>query len=576
MDRITKALLNEFIIQNGILNQNESTAFEYFTGYLVTSKHYTENFNPDDIAVGAGGDCGIDCISIIVNGNLITEPDEIADLEQTNGYLDVTLIFTQAERSSSFESEKIGQFAFGVRDFLGESPTLVQNDSIKKKSKILTEIFDRSSKFKNGNPRCFLYYVTTGKWVNDQNLVARLTAERSLVFDLGLFREVGYYCTGAEEVQNLYRSTKNAISREVIFLQRTVLPELEGIEQSYIGYLPGTEYLKLIETDTGEIVTSIFYDNVRHWQEWNKVNKEIKETLESDITRNYFPLLNNGVTIIAKSIKPTANRFLLEDYQIVNGCQTSFVLHESRSYVDENVQIPIRLISTTNEDIRNSIIKATNRQTEVTEEQLFALSDFPKKLENYFPTFEGVKKLFYERRSRQYNADENVEKVRVINMNTLVKSYSSIFLKFPHRTSRNYKALLSLIGSDIFDKDHRLEMYYICSFIQYRLEFLFRNQFFERKYKNTRYHIQMVYWMLATQNSAMPRKNSHDMRRLCEKVMEITWNDDHSKGIFSDAVAIIEEAAGEDYHNDNIRTESYTSAVLILTRERIQNIIDSM
>jgi hypothetical protein len=34
-------------------------------------------------------------------------------------------------------------------------------------------------------------------------------------------------------------------------------------------------------------------------------------------------LMNNGVTIIARHLQPTGNRFHIEDFQIVNGCQTS-------------------------------------------------------------------------------------------------------------------------------------------------------------------------------------------------------------------------------------------------------------
>lgn len=560
----------EFVQKNDIESLAENTAFEHFAGYLVTSKHFTESILTEDIAVGAGGDCGIDCISIIVNGNLITEPEEIQDLEQTNGYLDVTLIFTQAERSSSFETSKIGQFGYGVQDFLSENPTLVQNEAIKKKSKIIEEILKRSSKFKNGNPRCFLYYVTTGKWSDDTNLTARVGSVQKDIDDLGLFREVVFTCADAENVQELYRSSKNAISREIVFAERTVLPELSGVEQAFIGFLPGTEYLKLIETDSGEIITSIFYDNVRHWQEWNKVNTEIGETIENDSKKYYFPLFNNGITIIAKKIIPTGNRFVIEDYQIVNGCQTSFVLHEKRNKVDENIQIPIRLISTDNEEIKNSIIKATNRQTEVTEEQLFALSDFPKKLEDYFPTFDGTKKLFYERRSRQYNAEESIEKVRIINMNILVKAYSSIILKYPHRTSRNYKALLALIGAEIFDKDHRLEMYYLCSYIHYKLEYLFRSQYIDTKYKSTRYHIQMAFWMFATSDCGIPRKNSHDMKRLCENVMTLIWDDTTAKEIFDKCIAVIDDAADGNFHNDNTRTEPFTVKVIQLVKDRIE------
>jgi hypothetical protein len=560
MDRITKSLLDEFVNQNGLELLAEESAFEHFTGYIVTSKHYTESFSSDDIHVGAGNDCGIDSISIVVNGCLVTEPEEVEDLSETNGYLDVTFIFNQAERSSSFESAKIGQYAYGVNDFFKTTPSLPQNDEVKKKFKIANEIFLRSSKFKKGNPQCYLYYTTTGKWVGDANLTARRDSVIKDLQDLTLFRKVDFEFVDAGKIQTLFRETKNAISTEINFPERNVLPELPGIEQAYLGLLNSLEYLKLIQNSNEEVITSIFYDNVRHWQEWNPVNKEIKDTLENDSEKIYFPLLNNGVTIIAKRIIPTGNKFVVEDYQIVNGCQTSYVLHESKQHLNSNILIPIRLISTDNPEIKNSIIKATNRQTEVTEEQLFALADFPKKLETFFPTFEGNKKLFYERRSRQYNSEEDVEKVRVINMTTLVKAYSSFFLGFPHRTSRNYKALLKLIGGEIFNKDHKLEMYYVSAFAHYKLEYLFRSGIVSSKMKSARYHLLYLFRLLVN-NTSLPRPNSHEMGRYCETIMAALWDDNIVKQKFTEAATIIDQIAGGNFHNDNIRTEPFTKKV---------------
>jgi len=140
MDRITKSLLDNFISNNNLEKVVEETAFERFTGYLMTSKHFTETFSSDDIHVGAGADCGIDSISIIVNGCLVVDPDEIEDLETTNGYIDATFIFNQAERSSSFDTQKLGNFGFGVKDFLSENPKLPQNDGLKLKAKIINEV----------------------------------------------------------------------------------------------------------------------------------------------------------------------------------------------------------------------------------------------------------------------------------------------------------------------------------------------------------------------------------------------------------------------------------------------------
>ncbi len=561
MDRITKSLLDEFILENGIQALSEETAFEHFAGSLATQGYYADSISSEDISVGAGGDCGIDCIAVLVNGSLVTEPEEVQDLAETNSYLDVAFVFTQAERTGAFETAKIGQFAFGVRDFFSEKPQLVQNDRIKHYGRIAREIFARSKFFKKGNPQCLMYYVTTGKWTNDANLVNRTEGARKDVDDLGLFRKTSFECVGAEWLQRLSREVQNAISTEIVFSERTVIPEMPGVEQAYLGLLPATEFLRLIENDNQEVLASLFYDNVRHWQEWNPVNSEIRDTLGDAKMAVYFPLFNNGVTIVAKRVRPTGNKFMLEDYQIVNGCQTSFVLHESRHAVSDKVMVPVRLIATQDDNIRNAIIKATNRQTQVTEDQLFALSDFPKKLEAFFPTYEGKKKLFYERRSRQYSGAPGIEKVRVVNMTALVRAFASMFMTMPHRTTRNYKALLKTMGTEMFHKDHRLEPYYASAYAHYRLEYLFRSQTLAADLKPARYHLLLAFRILA-QPVPLPRINSHEMARWCEPLMTALWADDNCRRLFDDAASRVRRIAGGNLHRDNIRTEPFTDRML--------------
>ncbi len=561
MDRITKALLDEFVQQNSLQTLPEDKAFEHFSAYLITSSHYSESFSSDDITVGAGGDCGIDCIAVITNGTIVTEPEEIDDLATTNGYLDVTFIFAQAERSASFETAKIGQFAFGVRDFFSETPQLPQNDKVQLYSRISKEVFERSRLFKKGNPQCMLYYVTTGKWTNDQNLSVRRDGARKDVEDLGLFRKVGFECVDADWLQRLYRESQNAVATEIVFAQRTVIPEIPGVEQAYLGLLPASQFLKIVENDNSEVLTSIFYDNVRHWQDWNPVNTEMRETLGDAEASLYFPLLNNGVTIVARRVSPTGNKFVLEDYQVVNGCQTSYVLHECRDKLTDQVVVPVRLIATKDDKIKNAIIKATNRQTQVTEDQLFALSDFPKKLEAYFPTFDTRRKLFYERRSRQYNGVAGIEKVRVINMTVLIRSFASIFLTLPHRTTRNYKALLRSVGTDIFHKDHRLEPYYVSAYAHYRLEYLFRNQTLASDLKPARYHLLLAFRVLVDQVPP-PKPNSHQMQHYCDVLRDYLWDDDTSRAHFEIAADHVRTVAAGNLHRDNIRTEGFTNNLL--------------
>jgi len=561
MDRITKSLLKEFIQDNDLQSLSESEQFEHFGAYLLTSRHYTDSFTTDDICVGGGGDIGIDSISIITNGCLINEPEEITDLCETNGYLEVTLVFVQAETSSSFETSKIGQFGFGAFDFFSENPSLPQNANVQRNMAIVNEIYNLSSKFKRGNPNCYLYYMTTGRWVDDQNLIARKKSVINDLSDLNIFSRVEFECIDADAIQKLYRESKNSISCEITFSERTVLPEIPGVEQAYIGILPAAQYLKIIENTDEEIIHSLFYDNVRHWQEWNPVNSEIRNTLSQKKDRVYFPLFNNGVTIVAKKIKPTGNKFLLEDYQIVNGCQTSYVLHESKEYLSDEINIPIRLIATEDQEIKNMIIKATNRQTQVSDDQLFALTDFPKKLEDYFPSFDASKRLYYERRSRQYNSVDGVEKVRFVNMTTLVRAFASFFLNLPHRTTRNYKALLKSIGTEIFNIDHKLDPYYVAAFSHYRLEYLFRSQAIASDMKPARYHLLMCFRYLCS-SQQVPPFNSNEMIRFCGTLMQKLWNEIEYKKLFFEAEKIVRTAAEDDLHRDNIRTEPFTERVL--------------
>ena len=130
MDRITSALLKEFSGENQLENVPEETRFEHFAAYLATSRHVADTFDTADLATGSGGDTGIDAIAILINGSLVTDSELVVDLAKTNGYLDVTFVFVQAERSAAFDGATIGTFGFGVCDFFQDHPQLQRNDAI--------------------------------------------------------------------------------------------------------------------------------------------------------------------------------------------------------------------------------------------------------------------------------------------------------------------------------------------------------------------------------------------------------------------------------------------------------------
>jgi hypothetical protein len=309
-----------------------------------------------------------------------------------------------------------------------------------------------------------------------------------------------------------------------------------------------------------QIIKSIFYDNVRDWLEYDAdVNNEIKSTLESTF-KDRFVLMNNGITIIARTLRTVGNRFHIEDFQIVNGCQTSHVLFDNQTLIDSSVAIPVRLIGTQDEDVINSIIKATNRQTEVKDEQFLAFGDFSKKLETFFQAFKD-KSLFYERRTRQYASVSSIDKSRIVSPGNVIRAFAAMFLGEPHRTTRNYAALRAKVGAEIFGKDHRLEPYYVAAFALYRLESLFCTATLDPKYKVTRYHLLLTMRLLGNPAPLPQYFNSHDMERYCAVLRDILWDDQSTFALIDRSIEIINGAAEDDFARDNIRIEGFTNKV---------------
>jgi hypothetical protein len=351
MDRITQSLLTEFSAEHSIETLPEDQRFEHFTGYVTVRRHYGETFDSGDIVVGnGGGDTGIDAIAIIVNGTLIGNIEAFEDLKEHSGNLDVMFIFVQADRGSSFETAKIGQFLYGVQDFFKSQPTLPRNQAVKDAAALMGAIYAQGSKFKRTNPICRLYYVTTGRRTGDAALGARWQTATADLESTQLFGEVDFSCLGAIHIQRLYSQTRNAISREFLFSSRVEIPEMPGFTEAYLGHIPASQVLSIIRDDDGEIIPSIFYDNVRDWQDYNPVNTEVRSTLETE-KRTRFVLMNDGITIIARTLQHTASRFQIEDFRIVNGCQTSHVIFDNRDLVNDAVSIPLRLIATQDESV---------------------------------------------------------------------------------------------------------------------------------------------------------------------------------------------------------------------------------
>lgn len=559
MDRVTEGLVSEFSSSFGISTLPIDKQFEQFATYLCVRKVFHEEFNPADLVFGEGGDGGIDAIAVTINGSLVYDIDDAKEIIETAGQIDVSFNFIQATTSAKMEAAKIGTFGFGVEDFFSDKPKLVQSEGLKAAFELMNFIYSKSAKFRGVNPALRLFYVSTGKKLEDTNVETRRDSNVISLIETSLFRSVTFELVGVDQISKYYSEAKNSIRRVFPFDNKTTIPAIPGVEQAYLGFLPGTVFKSIISDEEGNIVKSIFYDNVRDWLgENNTINQGIQQTLSGD-RKPMFVLMNNGITIIARTLSITANNVTIEDFQIVNGCQTSHSIYACRDQVDDSIKIPVRIISTQDESIISAIIEATNKQTKVENSQFFAITEFSKKLEAYCQTYKDEKAIFYERRANQYGFNAP-EKARIINQRNLVNSFASMFLDEAHSTTRNHRSLESRMGTDIFAQDHELEPYYVAALTFYRIEYLFRNGRLESKYKPARFNLIHAAKLLAIGESKIIF-NSRLARTACDPLKMKLWKVEESEALFAKAATIVDHAAAGNWHRDNIREKQFTDTV---------------
>ncbi len=555
MDLVTESLLNTFKVEQDFPEDiDQPVLFEHFANYCVTSKDYAEEFKVESLHVGGGDDLQLDGVVVIVNGVLINSTEEVDDLANTNKYLDAEFILIQAKSGGNFEGAQISNMFYGAGDLFSREPSSPRNEYLTEKEQIIRHIYSKSSYFRHGNPKLKLYYVTTGKWYDDDKLVSRIRHEVGTLEDLNIFRSpISFEPVDAKKLQQYFNRAQNALSRKITFAKKVTLPPIEGVREAYLGYLSASVYLKMITDEDDTLLRGLFYDNVRDFQGDNLVNKEIEQTLQTSDNKDAFIILNNGITIVSEDLKVVGDEFELTGFQVVNGCQTSHVLFNNRDNLSDNIHVPIKLIVAPEDNLKNQVIKATNRQTEVKTEELLALTDFQKTLEQYYdaiPTKEH--RLYYERRSQKYRSSPGIEKIRIVTIPYQIRSFASMFLNRAHRASRYYGTLLKDVESKIFIKTHLLIGYYLSSYALFRIESFLRRHQIDNKYRPFKYHLLGIIRMQVA-GVDMPQMTAKRFETYCKPLQEVLWDDVRCLSAVQNACSLLDTILAGDYDREKAK-----------------------
>ncbi len=557
MDKILTSYVEDFAAKQGFTSLPPADKFHHFVNYCIVSRATSDGFDIEDLSTEGEGDTGVDGVAVLVNGHIVSSPEDVDYFRDRVGRMDVEFIFIQSKSGAHFRAAEMGTFLFGVKEFFSEKPQARTNSAISAFRDLKDYIYKLSIEM-NRSPLCALYYAAAGEWHEDANLMARVNREMTELEATHLFSSVTFNPIDADRLKTLYRTLRNKVECEILFDKHTILPQIAGVTEAYLGILPCQDYLRLITDENGDIRRGLFYDNVRDFQGDNPVNREIAATFDDVGSSGHFVLLNNGVTIVARSINKVGAKFRVTDYQIVNGCQTSHVIYRNRERVDAGVYLPVKLVVTDDGEVTNRVIRATNRQTEVKVEAFESLTPFHRTLEEFYASFakDASKRLYYERRSKQYQSLPIPERA-IVSLAMQCKAFLAMFLDEPHSTPRYYGEILTATRGRMFQHDHRPFPYYTAAYCLVRVADLFRQRKLPLRCRKFRYHMMMLIRMTAG-GTKMPAMTSNAMDKYCEDICTVLWDDtrllDHAKRAIASIDNAMQTFAGNKYLAKRLRS----------------------
>lgn len=545
---------------------DEAAMFQRFANYCVIRSFYPEDFSIDSIT-SEDADSGIDGICFIIDGELAATSSEAkAILNRPKRNIPVEIYFIQAKSGDKYDRGEILKFTNGVRDFISDDSQLPQGDFIQQQKEIFDLIIENVAKIQSGRPQAHLRYVCTSNNDIEVEIDATRVSEQRAIAESGFFSSVDIEFIGLERIISLWDHTRNSVSAVVPTLGFTTYPEMQGISEAYIAIVPAKAFVKeVLMTRDGKMRMHIFEENVRAFLgDKNPVNNQIQKTLNDCSRQDKFGILNNGITIISADVKIQGKNISFDNYQIVNGCQTSHVLYQNYDNLTEDSSITIKIIEATDGDIIADIVRATNSQTEVEETQFLSFTTLVRRLERYFESTEdkaGTEtKLYFERRNGQFK-DRDVPKRRIFSITETCRAVGAMFFQKPDLAYRYPTRMITDLQDQLLSNKNKEIIYYASAVALYRLNLLLSNGNLDRRYSIYKWHILMILPFVINKK-VFPSIQNKKVEPYCQKIISIcSQADEDCLNAFDDTLNVLNEV-GLGATRDDIRSQSYTMRIL--------------
>lgn len=333
------------------------------------------------------------------------------------------------------------------------------------------------------------------------------------------------YQINEEKLFRIAKSNDNDYEPVLEYTDEFTLPNGQGEGQTIVALCEAKQLINILKNEDGMIRANIFDANVRAYQGNTDVNNEIINTLQK--CPENFVLYNNGITIVCSKLERKGKKLKIETPQVVNGCQTCSLLFKAyKKGIDlSKVKVIVKTIETTDEIVTQGIVRGTNRQNIVYEEAFETIRQFHKDLEDFFNIMEvpGFKKIYYERRSKQYYFNSQIKPYQKISFRMLIQSMVAMYMNKVEISHRHESKLITEYKDKLFVDGHSFYPYYVAGLLTTNLDYLMKKNKNFTDVKNYKKHILFVLQEL----NMGPAPNINDTEEIedyCKKFLKLLSN----------------------------------------------------
>lgn len=244
--------------------------------------------------------------------------------------------------------------------------------------------------------------------------------------------------------------------------------ECPDSENGVIVNITATSLKKIYETYD----IKLFQQNFRYFIKDKKVDPKIVESIQKDA--NSFWFLNNGIIIACKDFRVDGDKLRLEDFSIINGCQTTSLIGENN--FSNDFYLTCKVVKSPNPEQQDSFVskiaEASNRQKAIKPRDLKATDKAMRQLQLDLKKEVPAPSIFLEIR-RGEKSPRNAEKIKNDLYGQLILSF---ILQQPAKAKNSSRTMFdsaslysSIFKRKNFDKETIVDLWDLYnSFMDYK------------------------------------------------------------------------------------------------------------